>query len=404
MMSNHRLLRAIGVAIAASFLPLTAAQADVTIQQKTNLDVASMIKMHGSTTSSISSDKKRDDTESHCEGVMSMFCGNLRGGEIVRLDRGVTWYLEPDKKRYRETVFATPEEIAAMRAKMQANLEKMRSCPVSQKQQPIDQSKCEMSPAKIEVRKTDDKMSIIGHDAQRTSATLTETCTNKETGDVCDMVVAIDLWLTQDAVPGAADRRTFELAYAKKLGLDDPQGAMRGEVAKFLAPYQSQIKQLQEKSGDLKGLPLRTSLRVLMGGAQCSAMAKSKAAEATGGAGSAAPGNPLAGVTQAGKAVGNLVGSLFHKKKADDPQSPPADSSAAASAASGAPGAAGASPAIPDPFAQLVQMAAFSIETVSINTDAVPVDRFDVPADWTKETPKPAKGGDDEFSCPKTAG
>src|SRR4029077_9789341 len=202
---------------------------------------------------------------------------NKRGGEIVRLDRGVTWRLHPDKKTYAEEACATPEELAQMRAKMQARLEKMRSCPVSQKQQPIDKSKCEMSPPKIDVHKTDDKMSIAGHDTQRTLATLTETCTNKETGDVCDTVVAIDVWLTQDQLPGTGDRRAYDQAYAKKLGLVDEQGALRSEFAKFLAPYQSQIKQLQDKSSDLKGQPLKTSLRVLMGGQQCGATAKMKA-------------------------------------------------------------------------------------------------------------------------------
>jgi len=64
--------------------------------------------------------------------------------------------------------------------------------------------------------------------------------------------------------PGADDRRVFEQAYAKKLGLDDAQGVLRGEFAKFLAPYQSQIKQLTDKSSDLKGQPLKTSLRVMM--------------------------------------------------------------------------------------------------------------------------------------------
>jgi hypothetical protein len=111
----------------------TSVHADVTVQQKTSLDVASVIRMHGASTSSITTDKKREDTESHCEGMMSLLCGNVQGGEIVRLDRDVTWHLEPDKKRYREQVFATPAQIAAMHAKMQATLEKMQSCPVSQK-------------------------------------------------------------------------------------------------------------------------------------------------------------------------------------------------------------------------------------------------------------------------------
>src|SRR5450631_309335 len=313
----YRVLRTTCLVAGAS-LGAAVARADVTIEQKTTLDVASMIRMHGASTMSITADKKRDDSESHCEGIMSLVCGNLHSGEIVRLDRGLTWRLKPDKKTYREEVFATPEEMAEMRAKMQANLEKMRSCPVSQKQQPIDKSKCEMSPPKIDVHKTGDRMSIAGHDTQRTLATLTETCTNKDTGDVCDTVVAFDVWLTQDNLPGSSDRRAFATAYAKKLGLDDAQGVMRAEVTKFLSAYQSQIKQLTEKSSDFKGQPLKTSLRVLMGGQQCAAAAKAKANQSADGDTSTA--NPLANVTQAGKAVGQLMGGLFHKKKTDDSQ------------------------------------------------------------------------------------
>jgi hypothetical protein len=385
-----------GVSLAAAVV-----QADVTVEQKTTLDVASMIRMHGATTTRITADKKRDDSESHCEGMMSLVCGNLHSGEIVRLDRGLTWHLEPDKKSYREDIFATPEQMAEMRARMQANLEKMRSCPVSQKQQPIDKSKCEMSPPKIDVHKTDDKMTIAGHDAQRTLATLTETCTNKDTGDVCDTIVAVDLWLTQDKLPGAGDRHAFELAYAKKLGIDDPQGAMRGEFAKFLAPYQAQIKQITDKSSDLKGQPLKTSLRVMMGGQQCSSTAKMKANGSSGGENSTGGGNPMTNVAQAGKAIGSALGGLFHKKKTDDSQSaasaaaPPDSTSTADASPAAGPGAA-------DPFAQYVQMAAFTMETVTISTDTVPADRFEVPADWKKIVPAPSKKGDDEFTCPKS--
>jgi hypothetical protein len=158
-MKNH-LIGALRTACFLAGAPFAAAvvQADVTLEQRTTLDVASVIRTHGSSTTNVTADKKREDTESHCEGLMSLVCGNVRSGEIVRLDRGLTWHLEPDKKRYREDVFATPEELAAMRSKMQARLEKMRSCPVPQKQQPIDKSKCQMSPPKIDVHKTDDKI------------------------------------------------------------------------------------------------------------------------------------------------------------------------------------------------------------------------------------------------------
>jgi hypothetical protein len=369
----------------------TAVQADVTVQTKTTLDVASMIRTHGASTTSISADKKREDTESHCEGMMSLVCGNVHGGEIVRLDRGLTWHLEPDKKSYREDVFATPAQLAEMRAVMQERLEKMRSCPVSPRQQPVDKSKCEMSPPKVDVHKTDDRMTIAGHDVQRTLATLTETCTNKDTGDACDTVVALDVWLTQDTLPGTADRRAFGQAYAKKLGLEDAQGAMRAEFAKFLAPYQSQIKQLTDKSSDLKGQPLKTSLRVLMGGPQCAAASKTKASGSSGDS-PAGGGNPMANVAQAGKAMGSLMGGLFKKKKTDDSQAASAGDTTTASAPPGG----------PDPFAQYSQLAAFSSETIAIGTDAIPADRFEVPADWKKVVPPPSKKGNEEFTCPKS--
>jgi hypothetical protein len=393
--------------VAGASLGAAAARADVTVEEKTTLDVASLIRTHGASTTSITVDKKRDDSESHCEGILSLVCGNVHNGEIVRLDRGLTWHLEPDKKSYREDIFATPEQMAEMRAKMQATLEKMRSCPVSQRQQPIDKSKCEMSPPKIDVHKTDEKSSIAGHDAQRTLATLTETCTNKDTGDVCDTVVALDVWLTQDKLPGVGDRRAFGQAYAKKLGLEDAQGAMRGEFAKYLAPYQSQIKQLTDKSSDLKGQALRTSLRVMMGGQQCSSTAKMKSNDSASGDNAAGGGNnPMNNVAQAGKAIGSALGGIFHKKKTDDSQAgggattPDASTANAPSAAGPAANPAGA----PDPFAQYVQVAAFTIETVAINTDTVPADRFEVPADWKKIVPAPSKKDDREFTCPKTGG
>ncbi len=390
-----RFLCALTVALASS-APLV--RADVTTQQKTALDVASLMRTHGSITTSLTADKKRDDNESHCEGMMSMLCGNVQGGEIIRLDRDLSWHLEPAKKRYRETQFSSPAELSAMRAKLQANLEKMRSCPASRAQQPIDKSKCEMSPPKVDVHKTGETMSIAGHGTERTMATLTESCANKDTGDVCDTVIAFDLWLTQDVLPGTSERRAFDAAYARKLGLDDARGMLAGQAARFLAPYQAQIKQLADKSADFKGQPLKTSLRVLMGGPQCKSSARTNSDSAAGAGAGPSGANPVAEVAQVGKVlggqVGQLMGGLFHKKKKTE------DSPAAASAAAPGDAAPAATPA--DPYAQYVQLVSFSTETVNIDTAPIPASRFDIPADWTKEEPKAAKGADEEFTCPKT--
>jgi hypothetical protein len=287
--------------------------------------------------------------------------------------------MEPAKKRYSEQAFITPADMEAMRTKMQANLEKMKSCPAPQGRPPVDNSKCDMSPPTIDVHKTGDTTSIAGHDAHRTVATLTQSCTDKQTGDVCDTVIAVDVWLTDDSIAGTADRREFDAAYARKLGLNDPNGIMQGQAAKFLAAYQTQIKQLTDKSGDFKGQSLKTSLRVLMGGPHCSAAARTNS---TSGDGTAT------NIGQAGQAigaqVGQLMGGLFHKKKTDDSQ--------------GAASTAGPN----DPYAQYIQMASFSSETVTVTSDPIPAARFDIPPEWTKEEPKPAKSGDGEYTCPKS--
>ncbi len=59
-------------------------------------------------------------------------------------------------------------------------------------------------------------------------------------------------------------------------------------------------------------------------------------------------------------------------------------------------------PGVPRRIRKYVQLASFSMETVRIDTDAIPAARFEIPPDWTKEAPKAAKGGDDEFTCPKS--
>ena len=369
------------------------AQADVTITQQTSFDVA-VVKSHGSSTTAYSADKKRQDTDTHCEGVLSIVCGNVQSGEIVRLDKGLTWHLEPKQKRYRETLFATPEQLAAMRAQMNANLEKMRSCPAAQSQQQ-DKSKCQMSPQKFDVKKTGERASFLGHDSERTLGTLTESCTNKDTGEVCDTVVAIDVWLTQDTLPGMSDRHNFDLAYAKKLGLDDPQAFFSGQMAQYFAAYQSQLSELADKAKQFKGQPLKTSFRVSVGGPQCSSAKKdTQQAQSSNSGGQ----NPAADVAKAGKAAAQFVGNLFKKKKPDDSNDP------AASAASAPPsGGSGNAAPINDPFPQMTQLVSFTVETTDIKTDTVPASTFELPPEWSKEAPKEPKAGKEEYSCPKTS-
>ena len=347
-----------------------------------SLDAAGIVKMHGTTVERTTADKQRKDSEFHCEGLMSLLCGNTKTGEIIRIDRSLEWQLRPDKKSYLEKPFPTPEERAVAQKKMQETLDKMKQC---QQQQPqkaspasADTSKCDLSPPKLEVKQTDEHASLAGHDTRKSSVNMTQTCTDKETGDVCEMVYGFDVWLTSDELAGAADRRAFQRAYMKKLGLDENNPAIKGAAQQFLAQYAGTMKELSAKASELKGYPLRTTFRFSMGGEHCGKAKQSSGQDAQNDD-SSQGGGGLGGL--AAKAGSKLLGGLLSKKSSSsstpDPNQPPA----------AAPGAA--------PSMQII---AFTVETTAIDTAAIPAEQFELPAGWTPEKPK--AGRSEEFTCP----
>jgi hypothetical protein len=386
------------------------ALADVTVQEQTTFDL-SLIKAHGTSTEQTSGDKQRRDTDMHCDGFMSFFCRNMGAGEVTRLDKDLIWTLNPKDKSYTETHFPTAAERQAAEEKMRAALEKLKQCPARPGSNEPDTSKCQMSPPKIEAHQTDQHMTIAGHDARLSQISLTESCHTPDNSDTCDFIIAMDSWLTQDEIPGIADRKAFVEAHLKKLGLSDPNGSTQKMLQQFLAPYQDALKDVSVKAKDFKGYPLKTSIRILFGGAQCAAAKKAGASGAGGGtmadastaagqaaasstageaqsaagqAASNAAGNSTAGRifgSAAGAFTNKLASGLFGKKPASTP-------------------AAAAAPAADIP-PNMTQFAVVTIETTSISTTPIPADQFEVPAGWKLITPKARPEGK-EVSCPTT--
>jgi hypothetical protein len=358
-------------------------RADVTVEEQSTFDFT-IIKAHGDTTELITSDKQRRDNAIHCEGFMSLLCGNTQSGEIIRLDRDVEWTLDPKKQEYRETAFMTAAQRQAAMQEAQATLEKMKQCPAApQNTAPgPNTSKCQMSAPKFDASQTETHATLLGHDARLTQVTMTQSCTNPDTGDTCDLLISMDSWLTQEQIAGLEDRRAFQQAYLRKLGLEDAGPMVQKQMRQFLAPYLDSLKQLSGKAGDFKGYPLKTAVRIAFGGEHCAA-AQNQQNAAAGGDGasaaqtppSAAPGSSLGSV--ASNLGGKLVGGLFAKKK-----QAPAPSS---------------SPLPPG----MVQAAQFTLETTAITPGPIAPAQFDIPAGW-KLVPPPAKTASKEFTCPKT--
>jgi hypothetical protein len=401
-MSRFKALSSPAVAVLA-FAAASAARADVTVQEQSSFDVA-VIKMHGTSTEYTTADKQRRDSDMHCEGFMSMLCGNVATGHIVRLDRDLEWQLEPKKKEYRENPIPTAAQRRAAQEQAQAALEKLKQCPAVQQQNPAQQapdtSKCEMSPPKFDIKQPGTHATFAGHDTQLTQLALTQSCTNKETGDTCDFMFLFDSWLTQEPLAGEDDRKAFELAYAKKLGLDDltAGGASTtpAQVRQFLAPYAGALKELGSKASALKGFPLKTTVRIAFGGEHCAA-AKNNG-QSAGAAGNASPSDgsaQSAGASAASSAAGggSILGSAASAfgSKLGGMLAKRNSSASSASATDAA-----ASPLPPG----MIQAASFSTETTAITQGSIPASQFEIPAGWKLVQPPPAK--EREFSCPKS--
>ena len=104
--------------------------------------------------------------------------------------------MQPDKKSYLEKPFPTAAQIAEAKQRIEKMVQQMKSCPQATAPSAPDSSKCDMSPPKFDVNKTNDIVTLAGHQAQRTAVTMTQSCKNKETGDTCDMIFSFDTWLT----------------------------------------------------------------------------------------------------------------------------------------------------------------------------------------------------------------
>ncbi len=400
MIIRHRtrvtLSLAIAAAAALAILP-SFARADVTVGQKTSMSLGG-INIDIDSVERTSADKQRSDSTVSCHGFLSLFCHGMEGGRIVRLDKQVEWELQPKKKLYSERPFPTAAQRAEAQARVEAAMEEMKKCPMpqspgaSQASAP-DTSRCQLSPPVLNVNATDEHATIVGHDARKTSVVMSQTCTDTQTGDVCEMDYGFDTWLTTDEIPGTDERNAFTRQYLQAQGLDPNNPQLQRTVRQFMAPYADQLKQLQGKAADLKGYPLRTTFYMAFGGPHCG-KAKQAAQQQQ-----ASSRSPFSMHSIASNALATGLSSLFHRGAAaihTDSAGGAAASSAANEAAEPTANAAAgsmtaessssgsAAPAAP-PAGPLVRVISLTTETTSIDTSSISPDQFEIPAGWSLE-------------------
>jgi hypothetical protein len=404
------------VAAVLAMLP-QAARADVTIGQKTSMSLGG-INIDINSVERTSGDKQRIDTTTQCHGLLSLFCHDVEGGRIVRLDKDLEWQLEPSKQLYTERPFPTAAQRAAAQQELAAAMAQMKKCPMPQAQSSPqaapDTSHCQLSPPVLSVKASNEHATILGHDARRSDVVLSQTCTDTRTGDVCEIDYGFETWLTTDAIAGADERTAFAKKYLAAQGLDPNNPRLQRTLQQFMAPYADELRQLQGKAADLSGYPLRTTFYMAFGGPHCS---NAKAAQQQQAQQQGNSGNPFSLHGIASHALASGFSSLFHRGAAAvhadsaggaaaagtaNDATEPAANAAAGSMTAASPAASGAAPAAQPDTAALVRVVSLITETTSIDTSSIPSDQFEIPAGWRRQSPPqlPQRGA---LKCPTPA-
>jgi hypothetical protein len=388
-----------------------AARADVTVGQKTSMSVAG-IDIDIEAVEHTSGAKQRTDTTTRCHGLFALFCRDVESGRIVRLDKGLEWQLDPKKQLYTERPFPTPEQRALAQKELDAALEELKKCPMPQAQNGSpstpDTSRCQLSAPALNVEATNEHATIIGHDARKTSVVMSQTCTDAQSGDVCEIDYGFETWLTTDEIAGADERAAFGKQYLAAEGLDPNSPRLQRSLQQFMAPYAGELKQLAGKAAELRGTPLRTTFYMAFGGPHCGKAQQAADQQ------QARSSHPFSMHNIASNALASGFSSLFHRGAAAihaDSAGGEAAASAANSAAEPAANAAASSmsagsssgsapPAAQPSAAALVRVVSLITETTSIDTSSIPAEEFELPAGWQLQPQTAQVDRRKGFKCP----
>lgn len=334
-----------------------AAQADVIIAERMNISGAGMMKManmNGTTTTSISGQRARTDSNLHFESGLIQKLAHGAGGdstEIVRLDEDKMYSIDNSKKTYTETTFA---EARAQMAKMSQQTQEAQATQ-QQRASGVDDSQCEWSEPQSYVIRSGEKTTIGGYQAERVTATALQSCKDKKTGQVCDFGMVFDQWVAPD-FKASEEVQAYQRAFAQKVGLGTAGSRDFAERAESMfGRYKGMWGEVSNQMRNVKGYPVKLSFALGVGGPQCQSTQDKQAG------GQQPSTSSSAGL---GQALGGAIGGMFGKKKvapAPDAGAPPAQ----------LPGG-------------LVPLMGMSTELVSVSTDKIDPQSFEPPTGYKK--------------------
>jgi hypothetical protein len=357
------------------------ASADVTTQQRISIDGIGGLKianMSGTTTTIISGERSRTESTMQLESkILRMFARGAGGPQvdIVRLDLDKIDHLDVSKKEYTEMTFEQ------MRERMQQAMAQVGAAQQHQeepKPSSIDESQCEWSDPKADVKRTGEKATIAGYEAERLTITASQACKDKQSAQVCEFVLSLDEWLAPKFA-ASAEAQKYTHAYAQKMGLGTATTSrdIAERAQSMFGRYKGIWTEVASKTKDMKGYPVKTTFAFAVGGPQCKNTNAQQSDAATTTSSDSTPSQPTNPAAVAAQ-IGDKISGLFHKKS-DNP--PPADASTGASTSTAATPAASAAPPMPEGMIPVITMGS---ELVSVSTTSVDPGLFEIPAGFKK--------------------
>jgi hypothetical protein len=351
-------------------LAASAAQADVTVESRvavTGIGPMAVGNMTGTSRTAISGTRSRTDADFQLQSkLVKFFARNAVGpsAEIVLLDADKSYHLNLNKKEYTETSFADLRSRAQQAQDGEAD---------KRQPAPIDDSKCEWLDPKADVKRTGEKTTVAGFQAEHLVITAEQPCKDKETGAICEIALTIDEWLAP-GLSASDEAPRYRKAYAEKMGLDAATLQDTSNRAQALfSRYKGVWAQVVSKLQGVKGYPVRSAFVLGIGGDQCkqaqNAQQQASSGDSSGGPSGSSDASSGDATTQA---IAKL-GSLFHRKK-DDSATQAADKPAQPATA-------------PVPVAGpsgTINIVTISSELLSVSNASIPASAFSVPADFKK--------------------
>ncbi|MBN2008212.1 hypothetical protein JW960_02575 [candidate division KSB1 bacterium] len=226
-------------------------------QEMTSNGYMGMMAFTSTTTTYLSPEAKRDVTDMKFTGTfMKHFNSKEKKADIIRLDKGLFWNVNYDKKKYTEMTF---DELKTLWEKGMTGQDMPEQQEKTDDESEND-SEYEWEKPVVKVEEMEKGQTVNGFKCNHYIVKMIIAGKHKATGIRDTMTVVNDTWnstVTSNAMKALND---FNQQLFEKLGVEKPEMGM----AQMMASYKEYLADVTEEVKKLEGYPISSTVRMAM--------------------------------------------------------------------------------------------------------------------------------------------